>query len=71
MFKMLKTIIKAGIYIVFISFLLVFIVYIFQDLITYYTVADAPTPLIINVINWIMNLPILGNLIGAALTTLT
>ena len=71
MLKMLKTILKAVFYIVFISFLLVFIVYLFQDLVAYYTVPDAPIPLVMKAVRWIMGIPVLGSLISAFLTTLT
>lgn len=71
MFKMLKTILKAVFYIVFVSFAIVFVVYLVQDLITYYTIPDAPIPLILKAVSWIMDIPVLGSLIGAFLTTLT
>ena len=71
MFKMLKTIIKALFYLVFISFLIVLVVYLFTDLVRFYTVPDAPVPLIMTVTKWIMNVPILGSLINAVLTIMT
>lgn len=68
---MLKTIIKSIIYIAIIAFLIVFTVYLIQDLVIYYVDPNSSTPLIIKVVNWIMSIPILGSLISAFLTTLT
>ena len=68
---MIKNIIKSAVYLVFIAFILVLIVYLSHDLIIYYTVPDTPMPLIMVAVRWIMNVPILGSLIGAVLTTLT
>lgn len=67
---MLKTIIKSIIYIAIIAFLIVFTVYLIQDLVIYYVDPNSSTPLIIKVVNWIMSIPILGSLISAFLTTL-
>lgn len=67
---MLKTIIKSIIYIAIIAFLIVFTVYLIQDLVFYYVDPNSSTPLIIKVVNWIMSIPILGSLISAFLTTL-
>ena len=71
MIKMIKTIVKAVFYLLFISFLMVLMVYLVKDLITYYTVPDSPMPLIMVAVRWIMNVPILGSLIGAVLTVMT
>ena len=71
MFKMIKNIIKSAVYLVFIAFILVLIVYLSHDLIIYYTVPDTPMPLIMVAVRWIMNVPILGSLIGAVLTVMT
>lgn len=68
---MLKTIIKSIIYIAIIAFLIVFTVYLIQDLVIYYVDPNSSKPLIIKVVNWIMSIPILGSLISAFLTTLT
>lgn len=67
---MLKTIIKSIIYIAIIAFLIVFTVYLIQDLVIYYVDPNSSKPLIIKVVNWIMSIPILGSLISAFLTTL-
>ena len=68
--KLTGDLIRLIVAIIFDSILLVFLVLSVQDLVIYYLVAGAPRPSILELVDWILNAPILGSIVKSALKTL-
>jgi len=71
MLKMIKTIISALIYILIIAVIFVFCAWLIQDLVTYQMSPEGKDiPLLIQIVRFILNVPILGGLIETTLSLL-
>lgn len=71
MIKMIKTIISALIYILIIAVIFVFCAWLVQDLVAYQISPEGKDiPLLIQIVRFILNIPILGGLIETTLSLL-
>ena len=71
MIKMIKTIIGACLYILVIACLLCILTYLVQDLVLYYTTPiEGTLPILLRVSNYILSIPICGNIIGSVINLL-
>jgi len=71
MIKMFKTIIKAIFYIVITAIVLSLAVAWVRDLIVFYLNPETEAPFLINVVNGIMQIPILNGIVRSILNVLT
>lgn len=60
---MIKNLVKTVFYLALIAVILSVAVFIIQDIVTYYVVPNAETPVIITIVDKILHVPVLGKVI--------
>lgn len=70
MIKMFRTIVKAIFYIIIFAIMLCVIVYLVRDLVAFYVTPGSETPLVLKVVQGILQVPILGSIVKSILLIL-